>query len=239
MALETDNNINKIDEVTTENIIERVIDIEKARHERIQSKIIRGVTEAKDSEIATLINKYEQRIKELELHTEAVGPLSKTETISTQAGDEEFDGLEQLRTDIGALTTAEALRQGDVKLDRQRDVRSAASLSPISILNAARKAVPAVNYALGAAGIAAAGAIIIGLLGNGRASIIVFGATFIAMVLLFGFARLVAAKNTAAVNAGVVLLWAVTIFFCTFLFFTATAVAAGWPPTWFRFLGLA
>jgi hypothetical protein len=110
--------------------------------------------------------------------------------------------------------------------------------SPLSILNAARKAVPAVDYALGAAGIAAAGAIVVGLLGNGRAAVIISGAMFISMVLLFIFSRLITTQSVGIVIAGMVLLWAVTIFFCTFLLFTATAFAFQWPPPWAQFLGL-
>jgi hypothetical protein len=41
--------------------------------------------------------------------------------------------------------------------------------SPMNLLSAARRAVPAEDYALGVAGIAAVGAIVIGLLGKGQA----------------------------------------------------------------------
>ncbi|WOH56995.1 hypothetical protein [Bradyrhizobium sp. BWC-3-1] len=113
------------------------------------------------------------------------------------------------------------------------------SLSPLAILNTARNAVPAVDYALGAAGVAAAAAIIIGLLGNGQATLIILGAMLVAMLLLFAFAQLVRSKSDAVVKAGTALLWGVTIFFFTFLSFTVTAVAFDWPPTWARVLGLA
>jgi hypothetical protein len=112
------------------------------------------------------------------------------------------------------------------------------SLSPMEILNAARRAVPAVDYALGAAGVAAAGAIVIGLLGKGRASIIIVGGMLVAMMLLFVFARLVSSQNPAITNAGVVLLWVITLFFSTFLVFTTTAVAFEWPSAWAAVLGL-
>jgi hypothetical protein len=115
---------------------------------------------------------------------------------------------------------------------------AARSLSPWDILNAARSAVPAVDYALGAAGIAAAGAIVIGLLGNGRAAIIISGAMFVAMILLFAFARLVSSQNPGIIQAGIVLLWMVTIFFGIFLVFTTTAVAIDWPPAWATILGI-
>ncbi len=110
--------------------------------------------------------------------------------------------------------------------------------SPLAILNAARKAVPAVDYALGAAGIAAAGSIVVALLGNGRAAIIIVGAMFVTMVLLFAFARLVTARSAAVTQAGIALLWMVIVFFGTFLVFTTTAVAIHWPPAWAQVLGI-
>jgi TolB-like protein/Flp pilus assembly protein TadD len=108
----------------------------------------------------------------------------------------------------------------------------------MQILTAARKAVPAVDYALGAAGVAAASAIIVGLLGYTRTAWIVFGGTLIAMVLLFAFARLVAAQSPTITLAGVVLLWAITVFFCVFLIFTVTAFAFLWPDPWADFIGV-
>jgi hypothetical protein len=118
------------------------------------------------------------------------------------------------------------------------DVTSGIMLWPWRVLQEARRAVPAVDYALGAAGVAAAGAIVTYMIGKDKASIIIFGGMLVAMVLLFIFARLVVAKSTAATTAGIVLLWAVTVFFCTFLFFTAAAFAFHWPPAWADFLGL-
>jgi hypothetical protein len=73
------------------------------------------------------------------------------------------------------------------------------ALDPVAIINAARQAVPAVDYALGVAGVAAAGAIIGGLLGYTRVSIIVLGGILVAMILLFAFARLVAAQSSETV----------------------------------------
>jgi hypothetical protein len=112
------------------------------------------------------------------------------------------------------------------------------SLSPMEILNAARKAVPAVDYALGVAGVAAAGAIVIALIGRGQAAAIILGAVFVAMLLLFAFSRLVAAQNRSIVNAGIFLLWASITFFVVFLIFTTTAVAIQWPIPWARVLGV-
>jgi hypothetical protein len=81
--------------------------------------------------------------------------------------------------------------------------------SLMSLLSAARQAVPAVDYALGVAGIAAAGSIVIGLLGNGRAAVIIVGAMLTAMISLFVFARLTTTKSAATAIAGIVLMWSV------------------------------
>src|SRR2546421_1801303 len=111
-------------------------------------------------------------------------------------------------------------------------------VSPMEVLNAARRAVPAVDYALGAPGIAAAGALVVGFLGKGRTAVIIFGGMLVAMVLLFVFARLVSAQNPAITTAGIVLLWFVTLSFCAALVFTITAVAFAWPPAFLPFFGL-
>lgn len=113
------------------------------------------------------------------------------------------------------------------------------SMTPLDILDAARKAVPAVNYALGVAGIAAAGALIVGFLGKGRAAIIILAGIFVAMFLLVVFASAVGAEGNSATTAGTVIQWAVTIFFCFFLAFSATAVAFGWPVALTSVLGLS
>jgi hypothetical protein len=110
--------------------------------------------------------------------------------------------------------------------------------SPWKVLMAARKAVPAVDYALGTAGIAAAGAIVTAFLGKGKASVIIFGAMLIAMTLLFVFARLVASASPMITYAGYFLTWAVVLFFVTFLVFTTTAMAIGQPAIWAGVLGV-
>lgn len=112
------------------------------------------------------------------------------------------------------------------------------SFSPWKVLMAAREAVPAVDYALGTAGIAAAGSIVTAFLGKGKVSIIIFGAMLVAMVLLFVFARLVASTSPMITYAGYFLTWAVVLFFVTFLVFTATAMAIGQPTIWAGVLGV-
>jgi hypothetical protein len=118
------------------------------------------------------------------------------------------------------------------------DPASGLLAAPWKVLQAARRAVPAVDYALGAAGVAAAGAIVTSMIGKDKASVVILGGMLVAMVLLFVFARLSVAKSAAVTNAGIVLLWAVTVFFCVFLMFTASAFALGWPRPWAVFLGV-
>lgn len=115
---------------------------------------------------------------------------------------------------------------------------SASNVSPLQVLNLARRAVPAVNYALGIAGIAAAGAIITIFLGWTKAGIVLIALIFVGMVLLFAFSQLIAAKSRAIQAAGTVLLWAVLLFFVIFLVFTVTAFGTGQPSLWAKFLGI-
>jgi hypothetical protein len=111
--------------------------------------------------------------------------------------------------------------------------------SPMNVLKAAIKAVPAVKYALGIAGISAAGAIVVSFLGSGRGAVIVLGGLLVAMVLLFVFARLIAAQNGSIVIAALVLMWMVLVFFGIFLAFTVTAVAFRVPVAWAEILDIA
>ena len=109
--------------------------------------------------------------------------------------------------------------------------------NPLSILSNAIKAVPAVKYALGVAGIAAAGAIVTTFAGgHSRTAIFLVALVFIGMILLFLFSNLVTSRSQSAQIAGQVLLWAVTVFFVVFLLFTTTAAVAGWPCNWAGFL---
>jgi hypothetical protein len=65
----------------------------------------------------------------------------------------------------------------------------------VDLILSAQKKVPALKFALGVAAIAAAGAIVIAVLGEGKLSVIVLGGVFIAMVLLLVFSRLAVSRN--------------------------------------------
>ena len=58
------------------------------------------------------------------------------------------------------------------------------------------------------------------------------------MILLFVFSQLVVSKSRSTQIAGTVLLWAVLLFFVTFLVFTVTAFADEWPRPWAIFLAI-
>ncbi len=100
---------------------------------------------------------------------------------------------------------------------------SQSSFSPLAILDKARKAVPAVNYALGVAGIAAAAAIVSWLVGQNNSGIILLSSSFVAMILLFVFSKLVVSTSPCIQFAGIFLVWLILLFFATFLLFTTTA----------------
>ena len=108
----------------------------------------------------------------------------------------------------------------------------------LRILNSARRKVPAVDFALGIAGVAAAGGIVASILGQTKASIIIIGLIFLGMILLFLFSRLAIAKSRSISAAGQVLLWSVLLFFILFLTFTVTSFSIEWPQAWVNFLNI-
>ena len=104
---------------------------------------------------------------------------------------------------------------------------------------ALRKAVPAVDFALGFAVVAALAALIIGFLGYARAALIIFAGMVVASLFVAICVRVFSGRNSALTLAGIATVWAVALFFITFLAFTATAVAFKWPPGWASILGFA
>jgi hypothetical protein len=108
---------------------------------------------------------------------------------------------------------------------------------PMEVLRSAIREVPAVKYALGVAGIAAAGALITRFVGYDKTSIIILGVTFVAMILLFVFSGMVASNSKATTIPGIILLYAAILFFSIFLAFTITAFAFAWPQPWASFIG--
>jgi hypothetical protein len=111
-------------------------------------------------------------------------------------------------------------------------------MNPFHVLNEARKSVPVVNYALGVAGVAAAGAIVTLLVGRGLASLVLMVLIFIGMILLYLFSTLAKSNSTATRIAGTVLVWAVLLFFVVFLCLTVSVFLGYGPEAWARFIGV-
>jgi hypothetical protein len=109
---------------------------------------------------------------------------------------------------------------------------------PIRVLTEAIKKVPSVRYALGVAGVAAAAALIVSMVGTTKSAVIILSCTFIAMILLYVFSLLIASRGNASTIAGLILLYSVIVFFCTFLGFTISAFAGYGPKPWAEFLGI-
>jgi hypothetical protein len=112
------------------------------------------------------------------------------------------------------------------------------TLLPNEILNRAIQEVPAVKYALGVSGVAAAVAIINHFIGTSSSSWILLVLVFVGMILLFLFSALISSAAPAIQLAGEVLVWAVLIFFLIFLGFTALAFATGLPCNWADIVGV-
>lgn len=108
----------------------------------------------------------------------------------------------------------------------------------LKILSDAQKAVPAVKYAFGVAGVAAAAALVRGGLGYRQSTVLIIGAMFIAMILLLVFSVLITSKSKIIHGAGIGLVCVVVFFITIFIGFTVTAFAIEWPRAWVHFLGV-
>jgi len=110
---------------------------------------------------------------------------------------------------------------------------------PWSILTKATAQVPAVRYAIGVAGIAAAVAIATTLTkGYSSVTILAVGLLFAAMVALYLFSMLVSSNTKATRYAGIALVWSVVLFNIIVMIFTMTSVAMNWPCNWMKILSL-
>ncbi len=112
-------------------------------------------------------------------------------------------------------------------------------LGPLQVIREAQKQVPAVKYALAAAGIAAAAGLAVLFLGNSFVAVVIFGAMIVAMFIVYLFARLITLNSGSVRLASLVMLWAVTIFFCAFLLLTLSAYTLGVPQVYAGMLGVS
>lgn len=104
--------------------------------------------------------------------------------------------------------------------------------TPVAALRAATKAVPAVKYAVGLVGIAAAVSLARGFLpGVGVVAMLpLLGGFILVMAVLVILAAAVA--SPARTPVAKLFLWATCLFTIAFMLFTVTAVAVGWPRAW-------
>jgi TonB family protein len=111
-------------------------------------------------------------------------------------------------------------------------------LNPLSLLREATRAVPAVRYATGLVGIAAAIFFIRGLLPDVSlaAMLPLLLGTLACMTALVLVSAAVTAPTAGQSTVALVFLWATCLFIITFMFFTVTAVGFGWPTSWAKLM---
>jgi hypothetical protein len=110
--------------------------------------------------------------------------------------------------------------------------------SQVDLLKWARSEVPAVKYAIGISGIAAAGSLALTFFTKPQTAVIVIGFMLAAMVLLYVFSKLAKSDSPHITAAALVLMWSVVVAFVVFISLTVTAVITGYPSTWSRLLSL-
>lgn len=110
----------------------------------------------------------------------------------------------------------------------------------MSVIQAAIKAVPAVSYALGLAGIAAAASIIGTFVGTGVSAVATMGLLLVGMVVLYLFSALTTQgnKHREVPLPAKVILWVITICVSILVICLTTAVTFAWPENLARLLGV-
>jgi hypothetical protein len=107
----------------------------------------------------------------------------------------------------------------------------------VGLLKVAQVQVPALKYALGVVGLAAAGGIVGLIVGYQRTSIILFVLMFVGMVILFLFSILVRnGSSYSAILAANVFLWTIVAVFCLSLVFGFSAMVLHKPKGLYEFL---
>lgn len=105
----------------------------------------------------------------------------------------------------------------------------------LKILRESTRQLPQLQYAWGLLGVSAVGAIIIGVLGSSKASVIIISLVVIGMVILFVVTVAFKNEKISRIPAQI-LLWSVTLFVIIFMSFTVSAFSLSWPCPWVIFL---
>lgn len=113
------------------------------------------------------------------------------------------------------------------------------SAGPIKVISIASNAVPAVKFALGLAGIAAAASIVSTFAGSGLAAFATMAFMLLGMVALYLISVVTSGgKNGLLSPQATVILWAVTLYICFMLTFLTTALGFGWPAPFAKLIGV-
>jgi hypothetical protein len=101
----------------------------------------------------------------------------------------------------------------------------------LDIINKAVKAVPAVKYAIGVAGIGAAASIVYALFNSPQEAIISIVCMIVLMVLLLIFARVASLKHNSTKNAAIFAVWGILLLFIASCIIMFTAIFFDWPKS--------
>lgn len=108
----------------------------------------------------------------------------------------------------------------------------------VTLLSQATKTLPQLRFAWGLLGIAIVAALIMQIVGSDRAAIVVVSLALIGTVLVF-VASVAFGRSEKASLPAIVFVWAIVIFFITFLLFTISAFAISKPRNWANLLGIS
>lgn len=108
-----------------------------------------------------------------------------------------------------------------------------------SLLKEAGRREPALRYAIGLVGVAAAGALAITLLGSGRNSVLIVGLSLCGMIVFFVATRATKAPFAATRAVAAFLTWAIVVAFVSFIALTFSAFLWGVPCKWAEFIGVS
>jgi hypothetical protein len=110
---------------------------------------------------------------------------------------------------------------------------------PFKVISAAIAEVPAVRFALGLAGVAAAASVVGTFVGSGSAAIVTMVAMLLGMLCLYIVSVITTGGEVKPLPLhAAVVLWAVTLFMCAMLSLLTTALAFGWPDHFARTIHL-
>jgi SH3-like domain-containing protein len=156
----------------------------------------------------------------------------------------EYIATKQERTDLSAAepipigTRSRMLVSPDPASAKSTVLPKTGLMRFVSAFDGARRSVPAVDFALGASVVAILAALVMGFAGYARASLVIFIAMLLALVLVTASALLMSHRNATLAKVGLVSIWVAASLFIGFLGASATAIGFKWPTDLAAFMGL-